>query len=441
MILLSFINKRFFSILTILLLGLSTENKAQPIDVATLYSKQTLQSERVKRREGIYKNTILPLLKLLPDTNNIYQFQSALWAISQYMLRNDTTRQLVDTLFNHYPELESGTRRSLMEVVYGLYPSEYITKVKQLWPLETDERVMAILLSYLLRKDIKLIDAQVVNNWMTEHRDVYDSSAILHQVFSPLLPTLVKTELLKLTDFFEHQKVLGCKIIYSLQRYDRNYPGMAIVQNADGSFVKDSSGRLKTFVQLARSASNLPYFITNGSTPQGAYRISGTDVSKNNFIGPTPDIQLRMPYEIESDSFFIHPLAPGGDERFMKFEYQNLLPIKWRNEDMMESFYAGKCGRGAIIAHGTTIDPWYYRQQPFYPCTPTLGCLCAREIWNPNTGKLIQSDQLDMVNAFLSTPGTDGYLFVINMDNKKTAVTSEEVTALVKAFEVKTNGQ
>ncbi len=433
------INKKvFFSIVTSLLLILISECKAQPITASTLYSKHTLQSERIKRREGVYKNTILPLLKLQPDTNNIGQFQSALWAISQYMLRNDTTKVLIDTLFNHYPEIESSTRRSLMEVVYGLYPTEYISKVQQLWPAENDDRLLAILIFYLKRIDLRLLNEEAFKHWMTNNKSRLDSSEVLQEVISSFVPLLQKGSQSTITEFFEHQKRLGCKIIYSLQRSDRNFPGLAIIQNADGSFVKDSLGRLKTFVQLARSASNLPYFITNGSTPQGAYRIKGTDVSKNNFIGPTPNIQLRMPYEIPEDSFFINPVQLIANDSVFYREYRNLFPAKWI---VMESFYAGKCGRGAIIAHGTTIDPWYYRQQPFYPCTPTLGCLCAKEIWNPNTGKLIQSDQADMVNAFLSTPGTDGYLFVINIDNKKTAVTPEEVTALVKAFEMKTNKQ
>lgn len=423
-------------LLFILLAILAIPAPAQPVDAAALYSKHTLQSERVKRREGLYKYTLLPLLKQQPDTNNVGQFQSALWAISQYMLRNDTTRQIIDTLFHHYIEIESSTRRNLMEVVYGLYPVEYVSKVQQLWPLENDERVVAMMIYYLKRRDPQSINEQQTSKWIKENRIHFDTSIILQQVFNAFIPEFQKGSPRRLAEVFENQQKLGCKIIYSLQRSDRNFPGLAIIQNEDGSFVKDSTGLLKSFVQLARSASDLPYFITNGSTPQGIYRIKGTAVSQNNFIGPTPNLQLRMPYEIPGDSFFISPVQPVVNDSVFRLEYRNLLPVKWSNV-LMESYYAGKCGRGAIIAHGTTIDPWYYRQQSFYPCTPTLGCLCAKEIWNPNTGKLIQSDQADMVNAFLATPGTDGYLFVIDIDNKKTAVTPEEVTALVQSFEIK----
>ena len=43
--------------------------------------------------------------------------------------------------------------------------------------------------------------------------------------------------------------------------------GLAIIQNADGKFERDERGRLIAVRQLARSGSNLPYFITNGNTP------------------------------------------------------------------------------------------------------------------------------------------------------------------------------
>lgn len=406
----------------------------QPVLASSIYAKQTLYAERMKRREGLYKFTLLPLLRQSPDSTNEFQFQTALWSISQYGLKTDTTRQLVDTLLNHYPTLETGTRRSLLEVVYALYPIEYSKALQQIWPQETDDRLLAILAIYLKRSGKG--SEKEARKKLQENRLHYDSSALLQQVIASFSPSANAPQPARLTDLFQHQTALGCKVIYSLQRPDRNFPGLAIIQNADGSFVKDSAtGQLKTFVQLARSAADLPYFITNGSTPQGAYRIVGTGVSQNNAIGPTPNIQMRLPFEVPGDTFFIHNTQPILSDSLFLAEYKKLFPTSWQNTAMQESFVAGKCGRGAIIAHGTTLDPWWYQQQTFYPCTPTLGCLCAKETWNPYTGRLQQSDQLDMVNAFLSTPGTDGYLFVINLDDKKSAVMPEEVATLVKLFE------
>ncbi len=101
----------------------------------------------------------------------------------------------------------------------------------------------------------------------------------------------------------------------------------------------------------------------------------------------------------------------------------------------MEAFDAGKIGRTEIIAHGSTIDPSWYSSYAFYPITPTLGCLCGREMWNSQTGKIESSDQLDLVNAFIETPGNKGYLIVINIDDKQTAVTPSEIERLVDHYE------
>jgi hypothetical protein len=113
--------------------------------------------------------------------------------------------------------------------------------------------------------------------------------------------------------------------------------------------------------------------------------------------------------------------------------YVQLLPPGWRQyAPMMEAWAAGRIGRTEIIAHGTTIDPEYFKDKPFYPLTPTMGCLCAKELWNPTSGHLLVSEQNNLVNAFLSTRGRQGFLVVINIDDQRKPVSRGEVEALVK---------
>jgi hypothetical protein len=112
---------------------------------------------------------------------------------------------------------------------------------------------------------------------------------------------------------------------------------------------------------------------------------------------------------------------------------------------MMEAWSAGHIGRTEIIAHGTTIDPEYFKDKPFYPLTPTMGCLCAKELWNPTSGHPLVSEQLNLVNAWRSTPGSvrstneptvrSGYLYVINIDDQHTPLTRTEVEAWVSKWE------
>lgn len=420
-------------------LAISSLVYSQPIDKATLFSQKTLQQERIKQQAGLWKYSILPVLNLTADSTNEHQFQGALWAISQFMLKNDTTKQILNSLFTNYHKINSDTKRAMMEVVYGLYDGQYLNEVQAKWPGEKNEKVTAMMLLHLYRTNKNLVnDKNLISSILvdtTAKNRFWQNSELVQQAILSQIPEFRKGSKPSFAEFFKHQKTLNTKIIYSIQRKNRDYPGLAIIQNADGSFVKDSKGKLKTFVQLARSASNLPYFITNGSTPQGIFRIDSTDVSRNQFIGPTPNIQLRMPNEIPGDSFFIHPKQPITNDSIYLVEYNKLLPVKWQTANMQQSYFAGKVGRTEIIAHGTTIDPTHFKGKTFYPCTPTLGCLCAKEIWDPKTGKLIQSDQLDLVNAFLSTPGADGYLFVINMDDQQKAVAPLEIQLLVNEFE------
>jgi hypothetical protein len=232
-----------------------------------------------------------------------------------------------------------------------------------------------------------------------------------------------------LKDLFTHQKTIGTKIIYSFQRWNRDYPGIAIIQNADGSFQRDSNGKILMIEQLARAGSNLPYFLTNGNTPQGIFSITGTEVSHSLFIGPTPNFQMLMPYE--ADAAFWHTSYNNGKDSLSN--YKKLLPPSWKNyAPITESYFAGKIGRSEILSHGTTIDPEYFKGRSFYPLTPTQGCLCAKEIWNVSTGKLDQSEQFKLLNGFLSTPGTKGYLLVINLDNQQIAVSKKEIQALLE---------
>ena len=101
---------------------------------------------------------------------------------------------------------------------------------------------------------------------------------------------------------------------------------------------------------------------------------------------------------------------------------------------MMQSYTAGKLGRTEIIAHGTTIDPEFFKGKPFYPISPTLGCLYARESWNTTTGKLIDSEQFKLANTFLGTPLMRGYLYVIELDRQHRPVTPEELERSTAGF-------
>src|SRR5678815_3731317 len=63
----------------------------------------------------------------------------------------------------------------------------------------------------------------------------------------------------------------GQTVLYSIQRKNRDYPGLVIIRQKSGSYISDSSGNVFNVPQLARSITNLPFYLTNGNTPQGIF--------------------------------------------------------------------------------------------------------------------------------------------------------------------------
>jgi hypothetical protein len=351
------------------------------------------------------------------------------------MIANEDVEKGFEKLFNQYDILPYPTKRAFLEAVYGVYPGVYNDKIQMILEKEADPRLFVMTASYLYKGDSSTDNVNTLKIRMVERFPGYDTINILSELQNYLSYQhgFVRRKTPDVVQLFAHQQTHGKKVIYSFQRWNRDYPGFAVVQNADGRFMRNAAGRLLVFQQLARSASDLPYFITNGSTPQGIYSIQGTAVAHNNYIGPTPNLQLLMPHEKNWEKYFHQPVDSTQDSLQL---YKQLLPVAWRNyAPIYEVWNAGKIGRSEIIAHGTTIDPEYFKDKPYYPLTPTMGCLCAKELWNVTSGKLLVSEQFNLVSTYAATPGQKGFLYVINLDNQQKAVTREEIEKWVNLFE------
>jgi hypothetical protein len=282
---------------------------------------------------------------------------------------------------------------------------------------------MAMAANYLLPTatavDVKIMQLQATNELSKD-----PDNAILFELSNQLKSWNKKIITPSIKTFFDKNYLPGQVLVFSFQRKDRNYPGLAMVRNADGNFIKNTDGNYFAVGQLARSSSNMPGYISNGNTPQGIFRITGFDTSNNYFIGPTTNLQLAMPHEY--DGVVID--GKKIDTVWSLLDYKNLLPDNFKNyQPMYGTFYAGKAGRTEIIAHGTTIDIAYYKSNSFFPYTPTAGCLCTKEIWNNKTGLLDTSDQLLLAQAVKNAGGANGYLIVIEIDDKKAPVTLADV--------------
>lgn len=319
-------------------------------------------------------------------------------------------------------------QKILVELAYSNYSFSFIKEITQLSGIAENEKLYAMCIEYLVAAASANIAS--IKKEVKQRLEKDPGNAILQQLYNRLEAATAKVPLPPLNDLLHQPFFDSAVVVFSFQRKNRNYPGLTVIRDTAGQFVKDDYGNVFTVTQLARSITNMPGYISNGNTPQGIFRMFGTAVSRSTFIGPTPNIQLTMPCETSLQHFMNDSTI--ADTVWTMDWYKKLLPKSWKNYlPVYETYYAGKAGRTEIIAHGTTVDPTYYKGQPYYPLTPTLGCLCTKEIWNAEDGTRQVSDQQRLMDALQKAGGANGYYIVIEINDEQKAVTAEEILPLL----------
>jgi len=394
---------------------------------APLYTSYTTAVERAKLHDRLIKYSINKNLSIPLNDSTEENWEDAFDALEVLLYKSPLVDAKIHKAFEEVETRSVDFQKALLQVAYTNYPGIFFQQVKKLLNSTDDPKVFALCAEYLLqqKKDPLLINA-ITKLIETKFGDqgVIDPTLYMLQVHiseqktnRAFLPKKLLTEL------FSSKFLQGQTIAYSIQRKNRDYPGLMIVRRYDGKFITDSNGIIFNIPQLARSITNLPFYLRNGNTPQGIFLMHGFGVSMSNFIGPTANIQLSMPVEENIKAFMRD--SSITDTTWNIDYYKKLIPADLQNYlPLFYSYYAGLAGRTEIIAHGTTIDPAIYLKQPYYPLTPTSGCLCTKEIWN---GKRLESDQQKLVNALLKAGGANGYCVVIELDDAQSAVTLKDI--------------
>lgn len=402
---------------------------AQPAQPALPVFNGALSARRVNFFNRTVNETILAHLNSTLNNDNEEKWISAFAAINLLQYKTEFTRHKIDSVAHHLTGRSTEFKKAFLELINSDYPGKYIQQVKAILKDSLrDAALLGMAAHYILQSG--------------NSQDIPFVKFVLQDALIDWPRNIILTEMLYRADhwhqpetlpnpagFFSAQYLPGQILVISLQRHNRNYAGIAIVRRADGSFVRNPDSSLFYVGQLARSASNMPPVISLGNTPQGIFRMDGFDVSKGYFIGPTPNIQLTMPFEYKASHFFNNP----KDSTWSIAKYETLLPKNFAGyRPMYESYYAGMAGRNEIIAHGTTINPLYYKDEPYYPFTPTAGCLATEEWWAETNGMLIKSGQLKLVNAIKEAGGPHGYFIVLNLDDKNAPVTPADIEQYIK---------
>lgn len=399
---------------------------------APLYTSYTTRAAREKMHDRLIKNTINKNLSYPLSDSTEDKWQEAFVAIELMLYKAPFTESKIHDAFHNIESRGISFQRSLIEMVYAMSPTEFTDAVHQLLSNTTDLKLFAMCAEYLLinEKDASLTN-EIANLINQKFGEAAATDPILYMLQLRIGEIKNKSNSISkqnMQAILSRNFIPGHIIMYSIQRKNRNYPGMVLIRNANGNFIKDSTGAFFHIPQLARSNNNLPGYISNGNTPQGIFLMYGFGVSMSNFIGPSVNIQMSMPVETSIKKFLGD--SSISDSIWSLNYYNRLLPKTLRNYlPLYYSYYAGQAGRSEIIAHGTTVDPNWYLNQPYYPLTPSQGCLCTKEIWD---GKRIESDQQKLVNGLLQAGGANGYCVVIEIDDKDAPVTIKDILPFLR---------
>ncbi len=399
---------------------------------APLYTSYTTTAARMKMHDRLIKNTINKNLSFPLNDSTEEKWQEAFVAIELMLYKTPFTESKVHFAFNNISGRGTAFQRSLIELAYAIYPAEFKEHVHQLLANTTDPKLFAMCAEYLLidKKDATINNISDIINQKFGAMSVTDPFLYMLQLrMGEIKNNIHSSPKQDIQAILNRNFIPGKIIMYSIQRENRNYPGLVIIRNANGNFITDSTGAVFHIPQLARSNTNLPGYISNGNTPQGIFLMSGFGVSMSSFIGPSANIQMSMPVETSIKKFLGD--SSIEDSVWSIDYYSRLIPKQLRNYlPLYYSYYSGQAGRSEIIAHGTTVDPNYYLNQPWYPLTPSQGCLCTKEIWN---GKRIESDQQKLVNGLLKAGGANGYCVVIELDDKQAPVRIDDILPYISS--------
>ena len=418
--------KKIFFLILILVVAHNTY--AQPVQ---LYNKGTLKANQDKLYSNLVRYTINHNLTLPLTDSTEENWQDAFQAMEVLRYKTPWIERKIRYAAENILTSGISFQRAFIELLYTLYPGKFNNQVQQVLLQSTDAKIFAMCAVYLMQSDSLKEKKKFLNiktrQLLAEHPQhpiLLQLQYFISNYYTSPSPPSIKSLLLK--DYLP-----GNVLLFSFQRKNRDYPGMAMIRDAEGNFIKDSTGNYFFIPQLARSVSNLPAFLTNGNTPEGILRMDKFEVSVSSFIGPTPNLQLSMPFEKKMFHFF--NTQNDNDTLWDIERYKKLLPSNFQNYyPMMQSWFAGMAGRTEIIAHGSTVNPAYYFAQPYYPLTPTQGCLAAKEIWSNENGKRKMSDQQKLVDAVLKAGGAHGYAIVINIDDAQKPVSITDILPYLK---------
>lgn len=238
--------------------------------------------------------------------------------------------------------------------------------------------------------------------------------------FEALSVVQVKELLLKTPDsaHYENGTYKDTPRLFLFCRESREFPCLFVMKDIFGNFIT-SNGKVWTLPALAKSARNLPYFKTNGQTPNGVHSMDSVmpEANRQGAFGKFRRVILNWIPKSKNESNVLHFLPKSHHK------------LKW----WKRASIARDAGRRYLRIHGTgrvNDEP----NLSYYPHIATSGCISTREgkyggitykDQRVILDKLMEASQL--MPTFTNESKIKGIVYVVNIDSKKKAVKLEDL--------------
>lgn len=267
------------------------------------------KEKRAALKKTLIENNIIKNLSLPLNRANEEAWQDAFNTINLTKYEPQFVKNKISEAVKYLPKAGREYKKELLQLINSDFPLTYHAQIFSLFKNTGDDHLLlAMAANYVLNKPIAA-EIKFMQETVNKRLKGDPENAVLYELKEQLdmyAPQRAKpnTVIPELNTLFLKDFLPGEIVVYSIQRKNRNYPGIVIIRKADGSFVNAKDSGLFMISQLARSQGNMPGYISLGNTPQGIFRMDGFDTSKSYFIGPTTNIQLTMPFEYKASHFY-----------------------------------------------------------------------------------------------------------------------------------------
>jgi hypothetical protein len=214
-----------------------------------LYSKRQ-SFDKYLRETVITKTFAQPL-----DSNSEYLYESACLAISQFMIDNAEVKSGFDSLLLHYDSLEYSTKRAFIEAAFTIYPHNYAGGFSRLITKEKEPKLFCMQAVYLYKNDSSKQSIQQLQRLIHQNFGTGDTLFLLQQLKAYLNneQAFKQKKMPGINTLFAYRKTAGSATVYSFQRWNRDYPGLAVVQFADGHFARSGQRPIYKWFYLLKT--------------------------------------------------------------------------------------------------------------------------------------------------------------------------------------------